>query len=96
MSYGITVCGPTGVRTVRDCVVCDDDRPMVGRYGHYYGTVLTCIGCGSVYDSEWDFMNPDPGARGTAEERMEEAAADWDDATDLHEEMRHQEEIYRG
>jgi len=95
MSYSITACGPSSVRAVRDCVVCDGDTPMVGRYGYWYGTVLTCIGCGSVYDTEWDFGHPDPNARGSAEERAAEAAARWDSATPLEEEQLHQEELYR-
>lgn len=98
----VIVCRSTYVRAVMFCVTCDRKRPMAGTFGLYYGSRLTCLGCGDSYDSEicgtsHTARDPRPFRRNWQAERLAAARRMWSNAPTLkQEEARQWAEMYAG
>ena len=92
---GAIVCRSPYVRTVAWCVTCKWPRPMAGTFGIWYGSSLTCLGCGDSYDSETsgsrhEVRSPRPFARGWQERRIQAARKMWRNAPTLKAEVARQ------
>ena len=69
------------VRTARHCPTCNRVRPMAGYVAAWYGTTLTCIGCGDTWtDGE---QHPRPFQRGWRAKSIGRALEMWRGATPL-------------